>query len=93
MKQEATGRWITTYYSISNCKKPYKKNLQAQAKKYLKSLNNKKVYYEFDTYYQPIEIGEVIQLKYDKIVVNGLVSDIDLSLSVGANMRVKIRKV
>ena len=88
-----TGRWITAYYSISNCKKPYQKNLQAQAKKYLKSLNNKKVYYEFDTYYQPIEIGEVIQLKYDNIVVNGLVSDIDLSLSVGANMRVKIRKV
>ena len=80
-------------YCILNCKKPYKKNLQAQAKKYLKSLNNKKVYYEFDTYYQPIEIGEVIQLKYDNIVVNGLVSDIDLSLSVGANMRVKIRKV
>lgn len=88
-----TGRWITMYYSISNCKKPYKKNLQAKAKKYLKKLNHKQIYFEFDTYYQPIEIGEVIQLKYDNITVNGLVSDIDLSLAVGANMHVKIRKV
>ncbi len=88
-----TGKWTTVYYNISNCKKPYVKNLKAKAKQYLTSLNHKTIYYEFDTYYQPIEIGEVIQLKYDGITVNGLVSDIDLSLEVGANMHVKIRKV
>lgn len=90
---QKTGKWVTVYYSISNCKKPYVQNLQAKAKQYLRSLNNKTVYYEFDTYYQPVEIGEVIQLKYDNITVNGLVSDIDLELAIGANMHIKIRKV
>lgn len=88
-----TGKWTTVYYSITNCKKPYVNNLKAKAKQYLTSLNHKKIYYEFDTYYQPIEIGEVIKLKYDDIEVNGLVTDIDLNLSVGAIMHVKIRKV
>ena len=87
------GKWITKYYNITNCNKPYVKNLKAKAKKYLRSLNHKTIYYEFDTYYQPIEIGEVIQLKYDDITVKGLVSDLDLSLEVGAKMHVKIRKV
>lgn len=87
------GRWITNYYFITNCKKPYVKNLNALAKTYLAKLNHKTVYYEFDTYYQPIQIGEVIKLKYDNIVVNGLVTDIDLSLNIGAMMHVKIRKV
>lgn len=59
----------------------------------MKSLNHKTIYYEFETYYQPIEIGEVIQLKYDNITVNGLVTDIELNLTIGAPMRVKIRKV
>lgn len=88
-----TGKWITKYYKVTNCKKPYKKNLQALAKKYLASLNHKTIYYEFTTYYQPIEIGEVITLKYDKITVNGMVTDIDLNLGIGATMKVKIRKV
>lgn len=87
------GKWVTVYYSISNCKKPYVKNLKAKAKQNLAKLNHKTIYYEFDTYYQPIEIGEVIQLKYDDITVNGLVSDIEMDLSVGANMHIKIRKV
>lgn len=88
-----TGKWVTRYYKITNCKKPYVKNLQAKAKAYLANLNHKTVYYEFDTYYQPIQIGQVITLKYDNITVNGLVTDIDLSLSIGASMHVKIRKV
>jgi hypothetical protein len=87
------GKWVTKYYKLTNVKKPYVKNLNARAATYLKSLNHKNVYYEFDTYYQPIEIGEVVRLKYDDIGVYGLVTDIDLSLSVGASMHVKIRKV
>lgn len=88
-----TGKWVTRYYKLTNAKKPYVANLNAKAASYLKSLNNKNVYYEFDTYYQPIEIGEVIRLKYDEITVYGLVTDIDLNLTIGAQMHVKIRKV
>lgn len=91
--KQKIGRWITQYYQVTNLSKPYVKNLKAKAAKYLKSLNHKKIYYEFETYYQPIEIGEVIRLKYDDIDVKGLVTDIDLDLSVGATMRIKIRKV
>ena len=87
------GKWITKYYKLTNCKKPYVKNLNAKAAQYLASLNHNKIYYEFQTYYQPIHIGEVIVLKYDNISVYGLVTDIDLNLSIGAQMRVKIRKV
>ena len=90
---EQIGRWITKFYSVSNVKKPYQKNLGNLAKKYLEGLNQKNVYYQFETYYQPIEIGEVIRFKYDDIVADGLVTDIDLSLAVGAKMKVKVRKV
>lgn len=90
---QSIGRWITKFYKVTNCKKPYVNNLNALAKKYLGNLNQKNVYYEFETYYQPIEIGEVITFKYDDITVDGLVSDIDLSLQIGAKMKVKIRKV
>lgn len=90
---DSIGRWITEYYQESNIKAPYADNLKKLAAAYLQLLNNKTIYYEFDCYYQPIEIGEVIELKYDDIVVKGLVSDIDLDLSIGAPMRVRIRKV
>lgn len=87
------GRWITSFYEVNSCSKPYEKNLEKKAKTYLSNANNKITYYEFDTFYQPISIGEVIKLTYDNITVYGLVSNIDLSLSVGAKMHVKIRKV
>ena len=87
-----TGRWITKYYSLTNCGKPYEANLNAIAKSYLAALN-KTIYYEFDSYYQPIKTGQVITLKYDDILVNGLVTDIDLNIGIGAQMHVKIKKV
>lgn len=87
------GRWVTRYYKLNSCGKPYATNLKKKAKTYLESANNKIIYYEFDTYYQPIELGEVIKLTYDNITVCGLVSEINLSLSVGAKMHVKIKKV
>lgn len=87
------GRWITKYYELNSCSKPYNKTLQKKAKTYLAQNNTKEIYYEFRTYYQPISIGEVIKLTYDKITVYGIVTNIDLDLSIGAPMRVKIRKV
>lgn len=87
------GRWITKYYKLNSCSKPYVANLQKRAKTYLAQNNNKSIYYEFDTFYQPIEIGEVIKLTYDTTTVYGLVTNIDLDLSIGATMHVKIRKV
>jgi hypothetical protein len=59
----------------------------------LQTANSKIVYYEFNTYFQPVDIGEVIDFKYDDIVCKGLISDIDLDLSIGAPMKLKIRKV
>lgn len=87
------GKWITAYYKITNISKPYEKKLKAKAKKHLEKQNHKKVYYEFNTYYQPIEIGEVIQLIYGDISVKGIVASIDMDLAIGGNMKVKIRKV
>lgn len=90
---QKTGRWITKYYKLTNCGKPFQDYLNKKAKSLLSQNNSKIIYYEFDTYYQPIEIGEVIELRYDNISIKGLVSNIDLSLEVGAKMHVKIRKV
>ena len=72
-------------------KKPYVKNLKALAANYL--TNHNYIYYEFDCYYQPIKVGEVIQVVYDKIKFKGLVTDIDMNLSLGGSMHVKVRKV
>ncbi len=88
-----TGRWITKYYKVTSAGKPYQQWLNNRAKTLLAQANTKTIYYEFDTYYQPIEVGEVIELRYDNISITGLVSNIDLNLSVGAKMHVKIRKV
>ena len=56
-------------------------------------LNTKRVYYEFECYYQPIEIGQVIELVYGDISVKGLVTNIDLNIGVGAKMKVRMRQV
>lgn len=78
---------------MQNVKTPYVKNLQNLATQYLQTANSKTIYYEFNTYFQPVDIGEVIDFKYDGIVCKGLISDIDLDLSIGAPMKLKIRKV
>ena len=46
-------------------------------------LNIKCVFYEFECYYQPIEIGQVIKLVYGDISVKGLVTNIDIDIGVG----------
>ena len=86
-------RYITKFYALNNCKKPYQKTLEDMAVKYLKKLNHNYTYYEFDCYFQPIHIGEVIYLEYDNIKVKGLITDIDMDLALGGKMHVKIRKV
>ena len=63
------------------------------AKSYLKRNNIKYTYYEFECFYQPIELGEVIRFTYGDMNIKGMVTNIDLSLEVGAKMRVKVRKV
>jgi hypothetical protein len=90
---ENIGKYITQYESASNVKSPVKANLQKLAAQTLQQLNSNTVYYEFTTYFQPIDIGQVIEFKYDDTSVTGLVSDIDLTLAVGLPMRVKIRRV
>ena len=85
------GRYITKTIQVSGAKKPYKKNLAKRARQELIEANTIRTFYEFETYYQPIELGEVIQLNYGNISVNGLVSDIDLNIGAGAKMKVKMR--
>ena len=87
------GKWITNYYKVNNCKTPYVQNLNKLAATKLARANSKTIYYTFNSYYQPLELGEVIKLKYDDIVVKGLVSNIELDLAIGLPMKVKIRKV
>ena len=46
-------------------------------------LNTKRVYYEFECCYQPIEIGQGIKLVYGDLSVKGLVTNIDIDIGVG----------
>ena len=84
------GRYITAVVKVSGAKKPYKKNLAKVAREKLIKENTVRTYYEFETFFQPIEIGEVVQLNYGNISVNGLVTDIDLTIGAGAKMKVKM---
>ena len=56
-------------------------------------LNTKRVFYEFECYYQPIEIGQVIKLVYGDISVKGLVTNLDITIGAGAKMKVRMRQV
>ena len=91
------GKWVTQHYTIAEVSgktaASIKKFLDGKAKTKLEKLNSKHTYYEFECYYQPIEIGQVIKLVYGEISVKGLITNIELSLAVGAKMKVKIRKV
>ena len=90
-------KWITHYEHMSQChgekaadKRRY---LKKKAKAILTSKNKNHTYYVFQSYYQPIEMGEVIGLQYDNIKVKGVVTNLDINLAIGATMDVKIRKV
>ena len=67
--------------------------LGSKAKAKLEKLNSKHVYYEFQCYYQHIQIGEVIELVYGDISVKSHVTTLEFSLKSGVPMRVKIRGV
>lgn len=56
-------------------------------------LNTKRVFYEFECCYQPIEIGQGIKLVYGYISVKGLVTNLDITIGVGAKMKVRMRQV
>ncbi|MGN0038177.1 MAG: hypothetical protein ACI36Y_03450 [Coriobacteriales bacterium] len=91
------GKWVTQHYTVDEVSgktaASIKSFLSSKAKAKLEKLNSKRVFYEFECYYQPIEIGQVIKLVYGDISVKGLVTNLDIDIGVGAKMKVRIRRV
>ena len=91
------GKWVTQHYQVSEVSgttaASIRKFLGSKAKAKLEKLNSKHVFYEFQCYYQPIQIGEVIKLVYGDIFVKGLVTNLDITIGVGAKMKVRMRQV
>lgn len=86
-------RWITQVYQVTNCKKPYETYLKKKAKSKLRAANHKHVNYTFECFYQPVSLGDLIELHYGDISVRGVVRSIEMDLSVGVSMKITIRKV
>lgn len=86
-----TGKWLTKVYQVDNITSAAKLKKLAQTK--LKAANHKVIKYTFDCFYQPISIGDPIELIYDDIHVYGVVRSIDMDLSIGGKMTVTMRKV
>ena len=100
--KQKIGRYITKVIKVSNVKGKtlvqFKKNLAKRAKKELKTRNFERMSYEFETFFQPISLGdgvalEIPTIKEDKFAistVSGIVQSYDINIGPGAKMRVKI---
>jgi len=75
----------------------YQKMATKKAKAKLKEVageKNKITYYTINTTYQPLKVGDIVKVNYGgKIKFKGFVHDIDLDLSVGLPMTVRVKKV
>lgn len=90
---ENVGRFITETYDLSSMSPKTQARIDAIAKAKLASLATTYTTYEMQCFFIPIKIGEVVRFKYDGIDIDALVESIDMQLSVGGMMKVKLRKV
>lgn len=88
-----TGRVITECYELSNLSPKTQKAVDAVAKKKLASIAASCRYYEIECFYLPIHIGEVVRFKYDGVDIDALVASIDMELSAGGKMKVRLRRL
>jgi hypothetical protein len=86
------GRWITETYEITNLTDKTKTALDEICKKKLTNCTNGAVKYQFTSYFAPIHIGEVVKFTYDDVTITGLVTNIELDLSVGGKMKVTVKQ-
>ena len=96
-------RWVSEYKEQSKLnKRKYttraekKKRLRHLAKLHLEGASKFRYYYEFETFYKPINLNDVVHFDYGsshKMKFNGIVSEIKIDLEVGARMKVKLRRI
>lgn len=88
-----TQQKLNKKYSTKSEKRARLKRL---AKLHLEARTKFRYYYEFETFYKPIQLNDVIHFDYGsshKMKFNGIVSEIHLDLDIGAPMRVKVRRI
>ena len=93
ISKKKRGRYITSYEKITDLNPRTQANLQKKANAKLLELASRTSYYEFECYFLPIQIGDVVKFKPGSKEIKGMVSEIDLSLDVGAKMKVKLLKL
>lgn len=87
------GRYITSYEKITDLNPRTQANLQKKANAKLLELASRSSYYEFESYFLPIQIGDVVKFRYGSKDYKCMVSDIDMSLDIGARMKVRLLKL
>lgn len=93
ISKKKRGRYITSYEKITDLNPRTQANLQKKANAKLLDLASRTSYYEFECYFLPIQVGDVVKFKPGSKEIKGMVSEIDLSLDVGAKMKVKLLKL
>lgn len=93
ISREKAGRFITETYELTSLNPKTQANANKIAATKLKQASGTTVKYVFNCFYLPIQIGQVVRFRYDKIDIDGLVTDVDLSLEPGVPMTVTLRKV
>lgn len=87
------GRYITSYEKITDLNPRTQANLQKKANAKLLELASRSAYYEFESYFLPIQIGDVVKFRYGSKDYKCMVSEIDMSLDIGARMKVRLLKL
>ena len=67
--------------------------LNKMSKRRLQELNEHNTYIEFSCYYQPLKVNDIVLFEFGNIKVYGYITDITLTVGVGAKMKVKMRKI
>lgn len=87
------GRYITECYELSSMSPKTEARAKQLAEEKLKSASGVTTKYQIRCFYLPILIGQVVTFRYDRINIDGLVTDIDMDLEPGCPMTVTIRRV
>lgn len=93
ISRQKAGRFITECYELSSMSPKTVARAKQLAEQKLKGASGVTTKYQFKCFYLPIKIGQVVAFKYDKINIDGMVTDIDMDLEPGLPMTVTIRKV
>lgn len=94
ISRQKAGRYVTEVYDLDAMKPLTQARVDAIAKSKLKTASAVTQSVQFETIsYLPLQIGQVVKFRYDKLAIQGMVASIDLDLSAGCPMTVTLRKV